>query len=292
MVNQDILNYLLEGRKRGFGLAVLKRKLLEGGFDVADIDEAIMALPVEKMESKPLPITSQPTIKQSLPSAQTISSSQEKLSFFKKIGYSISKPRLLFEKTDEDSVGRTLRFHELLLLIPFALLILISALFLSLLAQFAPPYFTMIFLLIAPTAILFLIGMLAGISFIIAPLFVLLIAGITHLFVILMKGQGGYKGTYKGILYGVVPGCMLSPLITLISLVAYSSWFTTLFSIGLFIWTIVLTIKGLAYYHKFSTTKAFFAGWLGLIFFVMLFVAIIMGLALLFKVPLTAYNLF
>ncbi|MEK6859039.1 MAG: Yip1 family protein, partial [Nanoarchaeota archaeon] len=242
MVNPDILNYLLDGRKRGFGLAMLKRKLLEGGFDAVDIDEAIMALPVEKMESKLLQTTSQPTIKQSLPSAQTTASPQEKLSFFKKIGYSISNPRRVFEKTDEASVGRTLPLHELLLLIPLAFLILINALFISFLAPFAPMYSSIIFFVIPSTYTLLLVGISIALSFVVAPLFVLLIAGVTHLFVILMKGQGGYKGTYKGILYGVVPGCMLSPLITLISLVAYSSPFTTLFSIGLFIWTIVLTI--------------------------------------------------
>ena len=41
MVNEDVAYYLREGRKRGFGFVVLKKKLLEGGYGNKDIDEAI-----------------------------------------------------------------------------------------------------------------------------------------------------------------------------------------------------------------------------------------------------------
>jgi hypothetical protein len=44
MVNKDIVNYLKEGKKRGFSVQLLKKKLLEGGFKTNDIDEAVKAL--------------------------------------------------------------------------------------------------------------------------------------------------------------------------------------------------------------------------------------------------------
>src|SRR3989344_1612487 len=44
MVNADILNYLKEGKKRGFTLNILKQKLIEGGFDEKDVNEATMEL--------------------------------------------------------------------------------------------------------------------------------------------------------------------------------------------------------------------------------------------------------
>ncbi|MFH1425636.1 MAG: Yip1 family protein [archaeon] len=41
MVNQKIVGYLEEGRRRGFGIPLLKKKLLEGGFRERDVDGAI-----------------------------------------------------------------------------------------------------------------------------------------------------------------------------------------------------------------------------------------------------------
>ncbi|MBS3089020.1 hypothetical protein J4402_04580 [Candidatus Pacearchaeota archaeon] len=41
MVNQDIVKYLQEGQKRGFKISLLRQKLLEGGFKILDVDEAV-----------------------------------------------------------------------------------------------------------------------------------------------------------------------------------------------------------------------------------------------------------
>lgn len=41
MVNQDIVKYLQEGLKRGFKIPLLRQKLLEGGFKILDVDEAV-----------------------------------------------------------------------------------------------------------------------------------------------------------------------------------------------------------------------------------------------------------
>lgn len=57
MANQDVVNYLKEGKKRGFGLDILKQKLIEGGFSEKDVDEAVNEL--EKKELPNLPISSQ-----------------------------------------------------------------------------------------------------------------------------------------------------------------------------------------------------------------------------------------
>ncbi|MFH1290351.1 MAG: hypothetical protein ABIH92_03000 [Nanoarchaeota archaeon] len=48
MVNKDIVNWLLEAKKRGFTVQLLKKKLLEAGFPERDVDEAIFAV-----ENKP-----------------------------------------------------------------------------------------------------------------------------------------------------------------------------------------------------------------------------------------------
>mgnify|MGYP001558107274 CR=1 FL=1 len=50
MVNQSIVNYLSEGKRRGFAVNLLKQKLLEGGFNHAEVNEAIAIV-----ESKIIP---------------------------------------------------------------------------------------------------------------------------------------------------------------------------------------------------------------------------------------------
>jgi len=64
MVNEDIVKYLKEGKKRGIALAALKKKLSVGGFDPKDIEEAANSLggkakvvaskTVKKVEAKPV----------------------------------------------------------------------------------------------------------------------------------------------------------------------------------------------------------------------------------------------
>ena len=49
MVNQDIVKYLEEGKRRGFSIQLLKRKLLEGGFQERDVDDAIAAMNVPQV---------------------------------------------------------------------------------------------------------------------------------------------------------------------------------------------------------------------------------------------------
>lgn len=44
MVNQSVVNYIREGKRRGFSIQFLKKKLLEAGFREADVDEAISAV--------------------------------------------------------------------------------------------------------------------------------------------------------------------------------------------------------------------------------------------------------
>ncbi|MFH1802693.1 MAG: hypothetical protein ABH864_04555 [archaeon] len=51
MVNQDIVKYLEEGKKRGFSIQLLKGKLLEGGFNEGDIDNAIATMSVPEKPS-------------------------------------------------------------------------------------------------------------------------------------------------------------------------------------------------------------------------------------------------
>lgn len=43
-MNKDIVNYLEEGKRRGFSVQLLKKKLVDGGFAEKDIDEAVASM--------------------------------------------------------------------------------------------------------------------------------------------------------------------------------------------------------------------------------------------------------
>ncbi len=53
MVNQDIVKYLEEGKKRGFSIQLLKKKLLEASFQEKDVDDAIAAMSVPQTIEPP-----------------------------------------------------------------------------------------------------------------------------------------------------------------------------------------------------------------------------------------------
>ena len=53
MANQDIVNYLKEGKEKGFPVDILKNKLVEGGFKESDVSEAVSE--IEKSEVSEVP---------------------------------------------------------------------------------------------------------------------------------------------------------------------------------------------------------------------------------------------
>lgn len=293
MVNQDIVNYLIEGRKRGFGLGMLKQKLIEGGFEEDDIEEAIIALPLEKVipntvEKRPdVKKTSSP-ITQSVTKSSSTPDSCNNPSFFKKVSCALVRPRHLFERTADERVTSTLLFQELLSLIPFVVfsigLVLLLYFFSAWLATTG--LVTLFSLVLSASVLTIFFGSLAVAFFIVIPLSAFVCAGVTQLFVTLMKGQGHYSGTYKAVTYGAVPSFIISPFLVLISLVGpYGGFVAGILSVMATIWSFVLIVRGLAYYQKFSGVKAFFAVLLGIIFFIMVVVALILGAALLGPQP-------
>ena len=44
MMDQEIAKYLREGKKRGFSDDILKKKLIDGGFNVKEVSEAMQSM--------------------------------------------------------------------------------------------------------------------------------------------------------------------------------------------------------------------------------------------------------
>ena len=59
MVNQGLVNYLKEGKRRGFTVARLKQELVKGGFSSREIDDAINSVSGETIKPKVTPVVQQ-----------------------------------------------------------------------------------------------------------------------------------------------------------------------------------------------------------------------------------------
>jgi hypothetical protein len=92
MVDQNLVNYLKEGKQRGFSINLLKQKLLEGGFNEKDIDDAAKVVDGPQIQSgfKP-PMSIQEKPKQqpaSLPINQINKQSSSGIKWMKIAGWS------------------------------------------------------------------------------------------------------------------------------------------------------------------------------------------------------------
>lgn len=291
MVNQDIVNYLIEGKRRGFTLALLKNKLLEGGFEETDIDDAIASLPVEKLEmsSSSKQLSSATTMKPQPFAKSSSGDTCDSFSFFKKIRCALVKPARLFEKTADENLTKTLLFQERLSLIPF---VVFSVGFVALLYFFseglaASSLAAISSLAFSTNLLTIFFASLAVFLFILLPLSAFVYVAVTQLFVALMKGKGHYTGTYKAFIYGAVPSLVMYPFLLLLFFVGpYGDTVAQALSLIPTVWSFVLIVLALKQYQQFSGAKSFFAVLFGIILFILIVVALLIGLAMLSPQPI------
>jgi hypothetical protein len=260
MVNQDILKYLTEGKKRGFEIPLLKDKLLKAGFQTKDIDEAVKGiksptvsvvkpvvpavnkatdLSVKKFNTTSKKVTEDENPGKKVVSQDSVGASGEKSGVFGKIGKVFSKPTELFNSTKGDGIGGALGFYYVCSILPLIILSVLAWLLndqiVSLLSK-----------LIVDDKILsplYLIGSFAVIGFVLLPIFFFVISGFLHGFVKMLKGQGSYGDSFNVVVYGYGPSVLLS-------------WTVILLPI-LLIWSLVLHVKGLSVVHGISKGKSF-----------------------------------
>jgi len=242
MVNQEIVKYLQEGIKRGFNISLLRQKLLEGGFNARDVDEAINVVGnVNQFEKK------------MEPAEKKIDNGfvNESVGFFTKVKKTFSAPTWLFENTKNDGIFACLKYLWLISIVPFVL----GSVVVYFLLQMLFSYFSSLsevamnenlitmFRVSSITTILMIIAGLGVYLFVIAPIFLFVTSGIIHLFVKLFKGSGKYSDTFRTLVYASTPSVifMVIPFVNAIA--------------G--IWTLVLSIFGLSINHKISKLKAF-----------------------------------
>lgn len=245
MVNQDIVNYLRSGTEKGFTIERLKSELLRGGFREKEIDFAIKSLG---------PVKAKKEEKHEEPAKKEFA--EEKLGVFKKIGKALAHPIQLFEATKSEGVWPALKFYLLILIIPF----IIASIFILL-------YVKTILFVFFGIGTLSSLGIIAILNFVANPVFVFVAVAISHLFIKIFKGQGGYSDTYRAIIYSSAPSTLFG-------------WIPFV-GLGALIWSFVLVLYGISTNHKISKWRAFFA----LIFPLILIIVLLIILILLIPSP-------
>jgi len=101
--------------------------------------------------------------------------------------------------------------------------------------------------------------LLVGANFVAATISIFISAAIVHLFVMLFKGKGGYAQTFKVIAYAAVPAALINMFITFL-FNTFDGTIDNLLIIPqfiIFLYVIVLEIKGLRIIQKLTTLHAF-----------------------------------
>ena len=174
------------------------------------------------------------------------------MSFFKKIGKSLTSPTELFQLARQETLWQTLKYQIKLLLIFIGI---IGILFFVMMQLSILPFTTLLSSLSISAGAgltgfsfipwLIIMGFLSIFTLIGFPIVTFIGAGIIHLFVKLFKGQGSYLDTYKAAIYSQTPTILLS--------------FIPIINMGVPIWSFIITLYGISTNHYISKTKAFFA---------------------------------
>jgi hypothetical protein len=252
IVNQEVVRYLSDCLRLGFGIEILKNKLLEKGHLEADVNIAIDYVTKKLRDER----EKEEEIEEEY---------GERLGILEKISDSIVAPKELFENTKREKIIFTLLYQLIILLIPAIIMSILIYAILPILLEVINgiiPNILELMIILSPFSLKYLtiknfIIASCIFIFIIIPLFTFLFAGIIHLFVKLGNGDGRYKETYKAIVYSSTPSFL---------------FFFLLFP---FIWSFVLQVIGISIYHNMSKFKAFCILLMPLLIFVLIIIGLI-----------------
>lgn len=255
MVNKDIENYISEGKRRGFDIQLLKKKLIEGGFDEREVDSSVAYVEAQSVKSSGKN-SSHWDDRAEFPnlyghtsnrSPNISSSSTEKLTILKKIGMSFKHPYELFEKTKGEEIIPAVKYLLITLLIPLFIGLLLSffgAQFLmsqvdGILQGFGVAGFGSDSNMQLALSMAGFFGFFLYVGY---PLALFVSAAITHVFAQLFKGKGAFKETFGALVYAYTPYHILIFLAPITM-----------------IWSFVLSVFGISIRHEMSRMRAFFA---------------------------------
>ncbi len=176
------------------------------------------------------------------------------MKFFDKIKKVITEPTKFFNAIKkEKDIGPAFLYYVV---------------FLAISSVFMIPYLWRVFSQVSAEGIPFSLGTMIPsmvvMQFVFGIIMLFIMYGIIHLLVKLVKGKGDFSDTFKAMIYGATPNFIISPLILIyMGIVGVENIFLLipvyLISIAVFIWVLVIQIKGIKILHKISTWRAVLA---------------------------------
>lgn len=242
MVEQKVVDYLLEGKRRGFSIQLLRQKLVEGGWDEDIVREAVDFVEA-KSQISTIRMPAQTLAEQTNIGVQTFQVKEKasvpaKNGVLRKVGMSLGKPRELFSATKDENFLATLKYLIFVLVFPFVLAMAAAA---SIPEVFSKALEIIGLSVFSGSSYFVLSGLLALCFFVATPILVVTSTGILHIFVKLFRGQSNYSDSFKAEVYAATPQILF------------------FFIPGIGIWSFVLMLFGLSSYHNISKLRAFFA---------------------------------
>jgi hypothetical protein len=247
MVRTDIVNWIIEGKKRGHSVESLRRKLIDSGFSRKEVGDAVNSLNFPKEQEEKIEVPEVPPQVREKVEAEAFEG--KKLGIFSKIGKAFASPNDLFRATKAEGVWPALKYYWTVLLVPM----IITSVFLYVAFQWILSQLVVVIggiegaeelVLAATTEMLpYIIGGVVIFTLIVMPILAFVFAGIFHVFIKAFRGQGRYADTFKAGVYSSTPS----------TLFGWVPFLNFLFMI----WSFILSIFGIASYHKISKGRAF-----------------------------------
>ena len=211
MVDQKLIDWIKKGEEKGYSDKQLVDYLAKKGFKKQDIDEAFNSIKNKAISS-------------------------QGFTFWDKMQYLISNPKLFFDKAKSEKGIKEALLTFVIVAFGVSILQYGMTFFMRFLLPQSYGYFGYLGLF-GP---FFIIG-----GFLISIAMSLLYAGIVHSLVMVFKGQGSYAETYKAYAYGMIPAMILL-------LIPFIGFFGGIYSLA-------LIVIGLSRLHNLTIGKAVIA---------------------------------
>ncbi|TAL52567.1 MAG: YIP1 family protein [Nanoarchaeota archaeon] len=285
MIQQGLVPYIKEQVKNGYKPVAIRAAILRQGYSQVDTDDTMnYALGAANV----------------LPSPTEMSTPQKKMGIFEKAETVMFHPGLFFEEVKDEKVGPSFVYNLI-----FTILLTVLALAVKGFDLYKQSPSTAMILIIA-SVFGALIGIPLGIAFLFA------IIGILHLIAKLCGGHGKFADTYKALVYGSTPTFFFTILLTIIfsivkvvspeavpwmainststdpaqqaallssATTSISFWFFIGVAVIAFLWSTVVTLKGLGKLHG---KNAWWALLVMIVFFIVFMIIVAIITAILF----------
>jgi hypothetical protein len=280
MIDSRLVDYISQGIEAGHSPHRMRQALINAGWPHQQVDEAIryalsQHIPhLQQPGAQPQAYPQQAYPRQARPVAGQAGPAQQRpMGVLGKFRTVLAHPGQFFDAVKgEQGYEAPVKFYLFLLLID---LIAINAIMLFAASIFLPLSGLDAGLGIGAISLLLLSNLLiANLSVVLSIIGTFIGAGFMHIFAFIFGARKGYQNTYKAMIYSAAPSVLMWPLL---GLLLVDLWAAMAAAAAVYIWMLILQIKGLSRLHEISGARAF-----AIVFAPILIALALMGVVILF----------